>query len=437
MEEYSVKNYLLENYIMLIMLLGAFLFYFSSRRITRMRSERVMPVIGLGIFIASILQYLLDYYGTFSHPVRERLIVAALIYWIYPLMVMLVVMSIRPREKRIIVAIPFMIITVYCVLMQFETGLTVYYDENNHRERGALGYLPVVIILLYLVILIQSSWVYVKDHKAILRSLFIFITGSLFVSGVLATAGVVNEVNDVAAFCVMLYLLYIMITRQANVERELLLADTQLYQRQVSPHFIYNGLGMIRSMLPGDSDAKEVLDHFTRYLRGNAELMTETGLISVAKEREILTNYYYMIEKRFEGSIVFEHEPGNLDFKLPAFTVQILVENAVNHGIRKKESGSGTVRISSYRTKHDHVIEVKDDGVGFDVDSLKELWDDRGSWDFRKEQRLQESTGKNHLGLINLTTRLEILCNGKLTIMSTPGEGTLARVEIPISTAEH
>ena len=47
-------------------------------------------------------------------------------------------------------------------------------------------------------------------------------------------------------------------------------------------------------------------------------------------------------------------------------------------------------------------------------------------------RKSQNNTEKRHLGLINLKTRLEVLCNGRLTLESTPGKGTLARVEIPV-----
>jgi len=432
MAEYSFKNYLLENYVMLIMLLGIYLLYFNSRKVIRVRSERIMPVIGAGILLSSILEYLDGYFSTFTDTMTERKLINALGYSIYPILIMLVIMSIIPRDKWIYASIPAMINTVYCIFMLFGTHYTVYFDEFNDFHRGALGYLPMVIDYIYLIVLFQVSWVYVQELKTVRRNLFLFITGSLIFTGILAMTGVVFAVNEVAAFCVILFLLYVMLARQANTERALLLADTSLYERQVSPHFIYNGLGMIRSMLPGDSEAKEVLDHFTRYLRGNAELMTETGLIPAVKENEILVNYIYMIEQRFEGSIIFEQDHQDLDFELPAFTVQILVENAVNHGIRKKESGKGKVRISSIRTKKSHVVEVEDDGVGFDVSILRELGVDNNPEKYMSGLKSQNNTEKRHLGLINLKTRLEVLCNGRLTLESTPGKGTLARVEIPV-----
>ena len=429
-KEFSFKDYFLEHYVMLIMLMGIFLLYANSRKVIRVRSEKIMPVVSLGIFVSSILRYFYSYYSSLPYPTFERRLLYSLINIIYPVLLMMVVMSIVPKKRWIIVSIPAMIVMIDSVLVLFGTKITVYFDDQNVLHRGALGYLALLLDFFYLILLFLVSWVYVKELKEIRRSLFLFITGSLFITGVLASMVIINAVNEVAVFCVMLYLLYIMVSRQANTERELLLADTSLYQRQVSPHFIYNGLGMIRSMLPGDSEAKEVLDHFTRYLRGNAEVMTEIGLIPAVKENDILVNYIYMIERRFEGSIVFDQDHRDLDFELPAFTVQILVENAVNHGIRKKESGKGKIRISSFRTKKYHVVEVEDDGVGFDVKNLREIWNTlKSENDLRK---VRVSLEKSHLGLINLRTRLEVLCNGKLTLKSTPGKGTLARVEIPV-----
>ena len=83
MAEYSFKNYLLENYVMLIMLLGIYLLYFNSRKVIRVRSERIMPVIGAGILLSSILEYLDGYYSTFTDTMIERKLINALGYSIY------------------------------------------------------------------------------------------------------------------------------------------------------------------------------------------------------------------------------------------------------------------------------------------------------------------------------------------------------------------
>ena len=84
--------------------------------------------------------------------------------------------------------------------------------------------------------------------------------------------------------------------------------------------------------------------------------------------------------------------------------------------IRENQDGKGTLTIRSYRTPEAHVIEVMDDGNGFDPEAMKAGTD-----------------GHAHIGLQNIEMRLKMMCHGTLSIESSPGMGTLARVEIPIN----
>ena len=437
MQEYSLQGYLQENLVMLIMLLGVFLVYFSSRRTMRIRTEQVLPFIGLGVVLASILQYLQDYYASLDHSSFAQLILSAAICALYPALIYAFLLSLTPKKKWLMLTIPLILIVAYSILILFGTKLTSHYTEDNHFQRGTLAMVPYVITFIYLFLLFYYSRVFSGGHKVFRRNILMFIIGILIIASILAYIGMESVVNTLVVFCIFLYVLFYTITRQANIERELILADMQLYQRQIRPHFIYNGLGVIRSLLPGQSEAKDVLDHFTKYLRGNAELLTETGLIPVRKEYEIVENFLYMEKKRFEESINIRLDVQDLDFQLPSFTIQILVENAVQHGIRKRESGTGTLRLASYRTKKFHVIEVEDDGVGFDVQLLRDLWEAENMENTERLKVLHESSRKTHIGMINLRKRLETLCGGHLIMESTPGVGTLARVEIPVNMDEN
>ena len=100
----------------------------------------------------------------------------------------------------------------------------------------------------------------------------------------------------------------------------------------------------------------------------------------------------------------------SVEFLLPALSVQPLVENAIKHGLMGLEEG-GIVTISAYETDSHYVIEVTDDGVGFDVNA---------KYDERK-----------HVGIKNIRGRIEAMCNGILTIESEIGKGTKATLKIP------
>ena len=102
------------------------------------------------------------------------------------------------------------------------------------------------------------------------------------------------------------------------------------------------------------------------------------------------------------------------DFLVPHLCIQPLVENAVKHGIwRKKEPG--TVWITEYETESFHVIEITDDGTGFDTTML-ETDSDKAS---------------EHIGIRNIRFRIEWLTGGTIDIRSEKGKGTRAVVRIP------
>lgn len=96
-------------------------------------------------------------------------------------------------------------------------------------------------------------------------------------------------------------------------------------------------------------------------------------------------------------------------FMLPALSLQPIVENAVQKGIRKKEGG-GTVIIRTEETEQYFRVIVEDDGAGFDKKILGE---------------------DGHIGLQNVKKRLLALCGGTLTIESEPDKGTVVTMNIP------
>ncbi len=193
-----------------------------------------------------------------------------------------------------------------------------------------------------------------------------------------------------------------------------------LYERQIQPHFIYNTLAAIRSHMPEDSEARDLLNHFIMFLRGNIDTLTETQCISAKQELRTVENYLYIERYRFEDQLRVIWDINDVEFVMPAFTVQLLVENAIRHGIRGKDDGSGTVTVRTYETKKEHVITVEDDGVGFDVTMLQKM-NSKGA----------DGEERAHVGLLNLINRLEIMCRGRMEIHSAPGKGTIIKVHIP------
>ena len=201
-----------------------------------------------------------------------------------------------------------------------------------------------------------------------------------------------------------------------QLEKEKITLDAELARSRIStlmsqihPHFIYNTLGSIEQLCELDPPkAAKLVNDFSKYLRGNFGELDNQGLIRVSKELKH-TEYYIGIEKVRFPDIEFITEMTCRDFSIPALTIQPIVENAVKHGILRREEG-GTVRVKIYETDSSYFISVKDNGVGFDVTELE---------------------SKNHIGLRNIKSRLAAMCSGILHIESIVGVGTKITVEIP------
>lgn len=201
------------------------------------------------------------------------------------------------------------------------------------------------------------------------------------------------------------------IEKEKQKEVELVNTRTKVILSQVKPHFIYNALTSIASLISKDPNkAKELTINFSKYLRSNLDSIAEDSvdMISFDSELKHVENYLNIELVRFEDTLKVKYEIEYSDFSLPSLTVQPLVENAVKHGICKKEDG-GTLTIKSSKIDGYAKIEVIDDGVGFDVNNIDD--------------------GKVHIGLNSIRQRLD-MCNGSLTIDSEKGKGSVATILI-------
>ena len=186
-------------------------------------------------------------------------------------------------------------------------------------------------------------------------------------------------------------------------------AQIRVMMSQIQPHFIYNSLSSISTLIPLDQEkAQKALDNFTEYLRHNLSSLTETSLIHFEDELKHIKVYLSLEELRFKDRIKINYDIKSSEFMVPPLSIQPLVENAVKHGILKKVEG-GTLTIKTYSKDNANIVEIIDDGVGFDMSKI----------DFNSNQ---------HFGIENIRNRLKIMCNGKLEIISKPGKGTKSTI---------
>lgn len=205
-------------------------------------------------------------------------------------------------------------------------------------------------------------------------------------------------------------------------ERE---ARLQALQAQINPHFLYNTLDTI-NWLARDRQAPDIsrmIEGLSSYFR--LSLSKGEDLVSVSDELELAKVYLELQHERFDKmfAFLFETDPQASHWLMPKLTLQPLVENALLHGIRKKKTMQGTIRITVSQEEDAVVIQVADDGVGFDKKERLEA--------LRKDGKpIPGESGA--YALSNVEDRLALFNGGAggLHIHSVPGEGTVVTVRL-------
>jgi hypothetical protein len=155
---------------------------------------------------------------------------------------------------------------------------------------------------------------------------------------------------------------------QADAERRATEAQLRLLQGQIEPHFLFNTLANVQSLMDHDlPKARQMLCSFTDYLRASlGSLRSETS--TLADELQLVRSYLELLHGRMEDRLRFDItvEPALLQQPLPPLLLQPLVENAVVHGLEPSLEG-GRVQLTARVVGPQWVIEVHDDGRGLDL----------------------------------------------------------------------
>lgn len=212
---------------------------------------------------------------------------------------------------------------------------------------------------------------------------------------------------------------------QKNAEKKLEKLKIQLNESrikistgQMQPHFLYNSLASIREIVLENPDyAADLIFDFTTHLRACIKSMASEEFTSFAQEIENIKAYVNIEKMRFGDKLQVKYEIQESDFMIVPLSIQPLVENAIRHGIYERGSIGGMVIIRSCRKAAEIIIQVEDNGVGFDVDKIR--------WEIQTKER--DSTG-----LQSLIFRFEKLMNAKVQVESIVGEGTKITVRIPM-----
>ena len=214
----------------------------------------------------------------------------------------------------------------------------------------------------------------------------------------------------------------IQIEQKLEEQKRLLLeARLDALQRQINPHFLFNTLNSIGSLVRFHPElAREMTGKLANILR--ALLKDHDTYVPFSQELRFTDDYLDIEVVRFGADklrVEKEIDPRTLSIMVPSILLQPLIENSIKHGLEPRIHG-GTVTVRSKLAGERVLIEVADDGVGISERPATAL----------------KRTGAG-IGMKNVRERLEVLYGDQahFTVVSNPGRGTLVSIEIPADLA--
>ena len=261
------------------------------------------------------------------------------------------------------------------------------------RRRGKLPSKYYTVFLIHLLPLTATLFAYSVFSFSLSAELILFI-GIVF--STLSMFGII---------------LYDQTDRYMRQQREIAHQHASIMVLQMRPHFIYNAMMSIYYLCAQDSKkAQQVTLDFTTYLRKNFTAIVSEDTVPFSDELEHARAYLTIEQVQFGDSFCVDYDTPHTLFRLPPLTLQPIVENAIKHGM-DPEVGSLHISILTRETDSGSELIVEDNGPGFDL----AITDD----------------SEPHIALANIRQRLEMMCDGKMTIQPREGGGTVVRVSIP------
>lgn len=308
------------------------------------------------------------------------------------------------------------ILAIVMVIVSQFNGMLYYIDADNLYHRGEFFWLS---NFYGAILIIVNLCVLYKYRKVVSRSELVSFSQDLIlpiIAIIIQTFVYGLAFLHIATTIIVLLIFFNIQSRLAEQycrkEMELSESRVEVVMSQIQPHFLYNSLDTIYYLCEKDPKrAQQAVGDFSEYLRVNLSALSRKTPVPIEAELKHVEIYLMLEKMSSDDELNFLFDIQTAAFSLPALTVQPLVENAVKHGIGKKEGG-GTVKISTREYPDRYEVIVSDDGIGFDP-----------------EEKRQD--GRLHIGIENVRQRLSFMCGGVLDIQSTPGQGTLAIMKIP------
>lgn len=236
-----------------------------------------------------------------------------------------------------------------------------------------------------------------------------------------------NEIGSLTrSFNVMTHRIEELMEQNIHEQEEKRKSELKALQSQINPHFLYNTLDSIIWMAEGKKNEEVVLmtASLARLLRQSISNADE--LVPIGQEAEYAKSYLTIQKMRYKDKLEFQLEvsPAVMGVKIIKLVLQPIIENAIYHGLKYKDS-KGLLIVRAYQEGANAVLEVEDNGVGMDEETLAHI--------FEKHKVNYHSNG---VGVYNVQKRLKLYYGNDYGIVykSEKNRGTKAVITIPMET---
>lgn len=328
-------------------------------------------------------------------------------------------------DKAILIMLILSITTVIFAI----TSVVVLYQANISGNYSWLFMILISLIILIVIYGLINKWILVPYLE--FKSLFHrFVEGQIYNELLDKSGNLFPGINQV------LIRFDELVDRNKTIQVSTKQAELLALQNQINPHFLYNTLDAIRgdaldAGMDNIADITEALSTYFRYT------ITETGsLVTLMNELENVDNYFTIQQYRFGERLkiqidIPEEDTDVLQLQCPKLMLQPIVENAIFHGLEKRQEG-GTIKVEIERTDNRVIIHVKDDGVGIDKETLTSI-----------NQKLEHVSvgyikdaqkGRGGIALNNVCRRIKLLFGEEygIYIYSFKDVGTHVCITLPI-----
>lgn len=318
---------------------------------------------------------------------------------------------------------------LYSISRSEKTGWTVV-DCTNVKEllsksRQAQSVYVLTAIILVIVALLFSRFMARSITLPIQKlrdSMKKVQEGDFSVSDVVVDSK--NEIGSLTkSFDVMTHRIHELMEQNVHEQEEKRKSELKALQSQINPHFLYNTLDSIIWMAEGKKNEEVVLmtASLARLLRQS--ISNEDEVVPIANEVEYARGYLTIQKMRYKDKLEFQIEVDSSILYIPLIklVLQPIIENAIYHGLKYKES-KGLLIVKGFMKDGNAVLQVIDDGVGMDEETLAHIYD-----------KHKVNYHSNGVGVYNVHKRLKLYYGEDygITYTSELGKGTTATITIP------